>query len=204
VRSVDVCNWAFPKEDPGTDTHFSQEELFLVQQAFRAAGMDGMDKCIMSDLRAGDRNPFMALLFTHLPKLSVRAGHLPTYDAFLGGVLNLALMNDHGRPTMQAFQNLKELSVLSEWAKPHGQVPSMPNDLYSFELACWAPLFSLPRLEKLSVFGLDVEDALHHCGPRSRTSSLKYLTLINHEYATATSPEIQAILAMPKALVGLP
>jgi hypothetical protein len=58
-------------------------------------------------------------------------------------------------------------------------------------------------LEKLSIFGLDAEDALYHCGPRPGTSSIKQLTLVNHEYATATAPETQAILAMPKALTSL-
>jgi hypothetical protein len=59
-----------------------------VQQAFRAAGIDGMDNCTMTDLRQGDRNPFMALLFTRLPKLSRVSAHVPAYDAFLGEVLH--------------------------------------------------------------------------------------------------------------------
>ncbi|KFY67861.1 hypothetical protein V496_01379 [Pseudogymnoascus sp. VKM F-4515 (FW-2607)] len=37
------------------------------------------------------------------------------YDAFLGSVLQGALANETERPTMQAFQELEELSLVSEW-----------------------------------------------------------------------------------------
>lgn len=157
----------------------------------------------ITDLRQGDRNPFMALLFTRLLNLSRVSVHVPAYDAFLGGVLHRALMDHNSRPPMQAFQNLMDLSVLSEWARPHQEVPGIPNDLYRLGLECLAPIFSVARLEKLSIFGLDVENALHHYGPRPGTSSIKHLTLVNHEYATATAPETQAILAMPKAPTSL-
>jgi hypothetical protein len=165
--------------------------------------MDEEAKCTMSDLRAGDRQPFMALLFTHLPNLNTMSSHVPAYDTFLGRFLHLALMDHNDRPPTQAFQDLKELSILSEWARPSWDGPGIPNDLYRLGLEYLAPVFSLPRLEKLAIFGLDVEDALHHCGPRAGTSSITHLTLVNHEYSIAMVLETQAMLAMPKALISL-
>lgn len=148
-----------------------------------------MDNCTITDLRQGDRNPFMALLFTRLLNLSRVSAHVPIYNAFLGKVLYRALIDHNNRPPMQAFQNLKELSVLSEWARPYWEGLGIPNDLYRLGLEYLASIFSLAQLEKLSIFGLDAEDALHHCGPRPGTSSIKYLTLVNHEYTTATASE---------------
>jgi hypothetical protein len=121
VQSVDVRNWAFPSEDVGPDfqVDVALEEVALVQQAFRAAGIDEMDNCTMTDLRQGDRNLFIALLFTRLPNLSKVSAHVLVYDAFLSGVLYQALIDHNDRPLMQAFQNLKELLVLSKWARPY-------------------------------------------------------------------------------------
>jgi hypothetical protein len=145
VQSVDVRNWAFPSEDlrPDFQVDVVPEEVALVQQTFRAAGIDGMDNCTMTDLRQGDRNLFMAFLFTCLPNLSRVSAHVPVYDAFLGEVLYRALMDHNDRPLMQAFQNLKELSVLSEWARPHLESPGIPKDLYRLGLECLTLIFSL-------------------------------------------------------------
>jgi hypothetical protein len=89
-------------------------------------------------------------------------------------------MDHNNRPPIQAFQNLKELLVLSEWARPHWEGLGIPNNLYRLGFECLAPIFSLARLEKLSIFSLDAKDALHHCGLRFRTSFIKHLTLVNY------------------------
>ncbi|CZR66481.1 uncharacterized protein PAC_16382 [Phialocephala subalpina] len=179
VQSVDARNWSFPSKTPHPDFDVLQEELFLVEQAFRAAGVEGMDKCVMGDVRQGDRKPFMALLFTRLPNLRTMSAHLPHYDAFLGSVPQDALTNQTERPTMQAFQQLEELSLVSERERPYWESSGRSDTRYSLELVCYAAVFSLPRLRRLSLFDLDVEDALHHCGPRPRTSSIQHLTLVN-------------------------
>jgi hypothetical protein len=147
-------------------------------------------------------NPLI-VLFTYLLNLVTMSSHVPAYDAFLGRFLYLALMDYNDRPPIQAFQDLKELSILSEWARPSWDGPGIPNNRYRLGLEYLAPGFSLPRLKKLAIFGLDVEDTLHYCGPRAGTSSIIHLTLVNHEYSTAMAPETQAILAMPKALISL-
>jgi len=201
VQAVDVRNWSFPSETLHPDFEIPQEELLLVRQAFRAAGMEGMDRSVMNDVKHGDRKPFMALLFTRLPNLRTMSAHLPHYDAFLGSVLKGALANQTETPTMHAFQELEELSLVSEWERPYRE--SFHNTRYSLELVCYARVFSLPRLRRLSLFDLDIEDALHHCGPRPRTSFIQHLTLVNNQYTKATAPETQAILAMPIALNSL-
>jgi hypothetical protein len=116
VQSVDVRNWAFPSKDlrPDFQVDVAPEEVALVQQAFQAAGIDRIDNCTMTDLRQGNRNLFIALLFTRLPNLSRVSAHVPAYNAFLGKVLYRALVDYNNRPLIQAFQNLKELSVLSK------------------------------------------------------------------------------------------
>jgi hypothetical protein len=201
VQAVDVRNWSFPSETLHQDFEIPQEELLLVRQAFRAAGMEGMDKSVMHDVKHGDRNPFMALLFARLPNLRTMSAHLPHYDAFLGSVLQGASANQTERPPMQAFQGLEELSLVTQWKRPCSE--SFSNTLYSLELVCYAPVFSLPRLKSLSLFDLDVEDALHYCNSRPRTSSIQHLTLVNNQYTKTTAPETQAILAMPIALTSL-
>ena len=116
VQSVDIRNWAFPSKDlrPDFQVDIVPEEVALVQQVFRAAGIDGIDNCTITDLRQGDRNLFIALLFTCLPNLSRVSAYVPLYNTFLGEVLYRALIDHNNRPPIQAFQNLKELSVLSK------------------------------------------------------------------------------------------
>lgn len=195
VQAIDLRNWSSPSESLHLDFEILQEELLLVRQAFRAAKIEEMDESVMNDIKHGYREPIMALLFTRLSNLRTMSAHLPHYDAFLGSVLQGALANETERPTMQAFQELEELSLVSEWERPYWQ--------NSLELVFYAPVFNLPRLRRLSLFNVDVEEALHHCGPRPRTSSIQHLTLVNDQYTKATAPETQAILRMPTALNSL-
>jgi hypothetical protein len=162
-----------------------QEEFILVQQAFRATGMEGMDRRVMNHVKHGDRNPFMALLFTRLPNLRTMSAHLRHNDTFLGSVLQGALSNQIERRTMQAFQQLEELSLVSEWERPYWENSGPSDTRYSLNIVCYAPIFSLPRLRRLSFFDLDVEDAedaLRHRGPRAGTLFIPHLTLVNDEY----------------------
>jgi hypothetical protein len=182
-----------------TDPPFLQEDIDLIGEAFQAAGIDTEYGSIWSDLRDRDRSPYMALVFTRLPNLTKMHARLPTYDTFLSKVVDLALMEPRGSP-FQAFQNLKELSVSSDLEEP----PSgKPDDLHWLELEHWAPLFSLPHLETLSMLDTNVENTLSYCGTRPRTSSVKHLTIINAQHTTASSPSTQTILSMPHALVSL-
>lgn len=81
--------------------------------------------------------------------------------------------------------------------------PGIPNNHYKLGLEYLEPVFSLPQLEELSLFGVDVNDAVYQRGQRAGPSSIRHLTLVNNEYSTATAEETQTILAVPKALVSL-
>jgi hypothetical protein len=209
VQSVDARNWSHPNGDYsdeyfGTAVEASEEEVNLLKQAFRAAGTREMANCTIDDLKVDDRSPFIALLFTQLPNLSTMSAHLPHYDPFIDQVVSQALLGDNENTPMQAFQNLKVLSVVSEWARsPKWGDSRVDHAYYKLHVGNYRGIFNLPHLEALSIFDLDIEGLGYFDEIPRGTSSLKNLTLVSHEHLAAPALEIKAVLALPKALVNL-
>ena len=206
VQSVDARNWSHPNGDC-SDEDFgaaSEEEVNLLKQAFRAARTREMANCTIDDLKVDDRSPFMALLFTQLPNLSTMSAHLPHYDPFIDQVVSQALLDDNENTPVQAFRNLKVLSLVRDWARsPKWGDSRVDYAYYKLHVGNYSGIFSFPQLETLSIFDLYIEGLGDFDETSNGTSSLKNLTLVSHEHLAAPAPEIKAILALPNALLNL-
>lgn len=205
VHSLDVQYWGSTKPRRSRiKLDMPSEYLNILLEAFRLAEITMSEEYLMSALFRHDRTPFMALLLTRLPNVSVMLAQVPApCEAFLKTVLERAVEDRNEETFIQAFPNLKELCLSSEWKKPDlmGANRQAPEALYQLYLQRLGPVFRLKQLERLSLFDVNVHNLL--CNWKAGVSPVKHLTLVNSSCATATRNKTHAILAMPKSLVSL-
>lgn len=136
VRVLDIQYWEyFPDLHSYEGVGFPQEDLTVIHDAVRKAGIQELELSIDEAVRKDDRRPLMALLLTVLPNLRSIYAHVPEEDPYLAKVLRLSLDNLENKPQQQALQNLEEAQLMSAWHYPHS-TGDLPNDEYPYVL--WA------------------------------------------------------------------
>ncbi|KAK2596139.1 hypothetical protein QQS21_006416 [Conoideocrella luteorostrata] len=204
VRSLDVQYWGNPGEAAIRNAfEVSQEDVGLFQQACQKSGFPISEQNIRKLLQKPDRRPFVALLLTQLPNVSVMHANMPGFhEKYLGSVFEQASWSSSERGYMKAFAKLKVLYVWSEWASPDWDSVRVPNNHYRLRLSHPDTIFGLPLLDRLCLFDIDTSEM--HCRESTAgTSSVRHLTLVHGQDTRAGPAQTRTILALPKALQSL-
>jgi hypothetical protein len=199
VQTVDVQNLAFTNEDAPL-VESQQEEVTLIQQAFRDAGIEIGDSMVRDLIKGDHQNSLVALLYTRLPNLHTLFAHFPHSNAFLNKVLQVASERQANGPKMKAFQKLEKLFLVPECEPEVVYDASLPDTRFLLDLDVYAGVFTLPKIQELLLFDLDAGWAQNDCYRRPRTSNIQHLTLVHHLDVEVIAAQSQAILAMPKIL----
>ena len=204
VRVLDIRYWGFFSDSPkGVD--FPQEDLSVIHDAVRKAGMQELELSIDEAIRNNDCRPLMALLLTVLPILRSIYALVPKYDPYLAKVLTLSLGNRENKLQQQALQNLEEAQLTRAWHYYPYSADDRDVDEYPYILGLdylW-PIFRLPNLRKLSVFEFEHMGASVCFAGCAGTCPVTHLTLVTDVYSRMNALDAHSLLTLPKALVSL-
>ncbi|OJJ04715.1 hypothetical protein ASPVEDRAFT_44248 [Aspergillus versicolor CBS 583.65] len=211
VRTLRIGNWGFFPDASvhGPDLQLPPDELDLVRRAIHDAGIDHLEKRIITGLRKRDRRPLMAILLTRLSNLETLFAHVPRSDPFLASVLKQAVENWENETNPQpALHKLHRLHICQETPvdtpkQPEDSEPDSDDEesvsREALRLEYLWPVFRLRNLQELSMVGLDTDKAAFWLEDGG-ISHIEGLYLISNWRSICTYPDLQALIGQPKAL----
>ena len=198
VHELDIRNWHLGLVYKSGRLVLSDDDVDLIRDAFRMAGLERIESSALEALRKADPRPLMALLLACLPNLTTLYSHLPDEDMFLAAVLQQAV---EGRQDQQApngiplLNRLREVHLASAW--------NYRGHDYQLRVKHLSHVFQLPNIQELSVFDLEPFEASDRFGNSPGSSSITNLTLVYHSDSLLEVPDTLALLALPKRLTKL-
>jgi hypothetical protein len=207
VHELDIRNWTFGLVHGRRRLFLSEDDLDLVRNAVRAAGLERIETSVLEALPKADPRPLVALLLANLRNLAVLYAQLPETDIFLDEVLRKAVESERDRPLNDyPLHGLREAHLASSWnyrAFSFRPKPQTQGTCYKLGINRLWPVLRLPNIQRLSVFDLEPLGASALFGDSPNTSSITDLTLVCHGDSLVAVPDGLALLALPKALTNL-
>jgi hypothetical protein len=206
VQTVNIgnCGFRLPYYLAEQPLDLNAEELGLVSKAVQLAGLQHLEKEILSKVSAplSRNHPLVALLLTCLPNVSTLYIYIPDSDPYLYSILLGASEQPYTILTnLRTIYYLPEVPVLERYA-PEFNSGAAHYPAVSLNVA-WPALY-LPSLRALYLYNLETEglgDLLATQNPKHpRECSITHLSIATHKDSKVLPEDMSAVLALPKAL----